>query len=535
MTDLIRKIRRAGASDLWTPARLKAHAIAQLGGHPLMVVSNREPYMHVKSEGQIEVVSPAGGLVTALNPLLRAVQGIWIAHGAGEADWEVTDGAGKVMVPPDDPRYQLKRVRLTDEEVAGYYNGFSNEALWPLCHLAHERPVFRETDWAQYRAANQRFAEAVLAECDQRRPLILVHDYHFALLPRLIRDRRPDAVIGLFWHIPWPTVDLFRICPWKRELLEGMLGADFIGFHLQSYCHNFFDTANALLPVRIDWDHFAILQETPQPERATVVKPFPISIQPWEERGVPTEAAVALEAQGYRTRYGLGDHRLIVSVDRLDYTKGIPERLYAIDCFFDKYPSYRERVVFVQLCAPSRTRIPRYQRLNADVEHLVAQINAKYATAGWKPLCFLKGQHKAGAVCTFLRMADVCIVSSLADGMNLVAKEYVAARFREDGVLILSEFTGAARELPEALLVNPYAGAEFADMIAQGLAMPPEEQQRRMARLKAHVTEYNVYRWAADLITEMARAAGSQPAQGTPERTAKQAAARPRLFPLPPH
>ena len=488
-------------SDLWTPARLKAHAVTHFGNKPLLVVSNREPYMHVKQHGRHNVIIPASGLVTSLDPVLRATSGLWIAHGAGDADRDTVDREGKVLVPPKAPSYTLKRIWLTREEEEGYYYGFSNEAIWPLCHLTNYRPEFEEKDWQTYREVNEKFAEAVVQEFDATRPFILVQDYHFTLLPKLIRERRPDAVIGLFWHIPWPTPEIFQVCPWKREILEGMLGADFIGFHLQSYCNNFFDTVNSLLPVRVEWDRFAILHN----QQTTRVKPFPISIQPWEERKISTEEEFQRKSLAFREQLELGNTRIVVSVDRLDYTKGIPERLGAIDRFFEKYPSYKTKISFVQLGAPSRIHIPRYRDFVTEVEKQVDQVNWKHAEGSWKPIIFFKAHHDPETVYTFLRMAEVCIVSSLSDGMNLVAKEFVAAREDGEGVLILSEFTGVAREFQEALQVNPYARADFAEAIHIALEMPAEERKKRMAQLKARVSENNVYRWAADLLSELAQ------------------------------
>jgi trehalose 6-phosphate synthase len=413
------------------------------------------------------------------------------------------DRDGKVLVPPESPSYTLKRVWLTKEEVDRYYYGFSNEALWPLCHLTHHRPLFEETDWRTYEAVNEKFARAVLAECGAERPFVLVQDYHFTCLPRQIRRERPDAVVGLFWHIPWPTPEAFQICPWKSEILEGMLGADFVGFHLPSYVHNFLNTVNAVLPVRIDWDRSAVLH----PNGTTFVKPFPISIQPWAERSDSLPKDFGAKAREIRHELDLGDATVVVSVDRLDYTKGIPERLEAISLFFERNPQFVGKAVFVQLGAPSRVHIPKYRDLVTEIERKTDEVNWKWGTEHWKPVLLLKAHHDPATVYTFLRMADACIVSSLADGMNLVAKEYVASREEGGGALILSEFAGTAREFADALLVNPYDRSQFAEAIRMALEMPPEEQMRRMLRLRSQVAEKNVYRWAADLLTEMSRCA----------------------------
>ena len=487
------------ASDVWTASRLKAHALAHFGNRSMIVVSNREPYMHIKEHGRRKVVVPAGGVVTALDPILRATSGLWIAHGAGDADREVTDKDGKILVPPEAPLYTLKRVWLSKEEEQGYYYGFSNEALSALCHLTHHRPHFEEKDWSTYQHVNSIFANAIFGELGKEKPFVLVQDYHFTLLPKFVREKRADAVVGLFWHIPWPTTEIFQICPWKREILEGMLGAHFIGFHLQSYCTHFLNTVNNLLPVRIDWDRSAIIHE----KGTTFVKPFPISIEPWTDKGIPGDEKIQKKMDAFKEELDLKDKRLVISVDRLDYTKGIPERLGAIDRFLEKYPAFKEKISFVQLVSPSRIHIPRYRDLVKEIEEITDRINWKHGTDKWKPVLLLKEHHNSETVYTFLRMADVCIVSSLADGMNLVAKEFVAARNHDDGVLILSEFTGVAREFQEALQVNPYARADFAETIHVALNMPIEEQKRCMIRMKAKVTENNVYRWAADLISEM--------------------------------
>lgn len=495
------------AVELWNPARLKAHAVSHLKNRPLIVVSNREPYMHVKSQGERKLLIPASGLVTAMDPLLRATSGLWIAHGAGDADRDLVNQEGKILVPPDSPSYTLKRVWLSREEEQGYYYGFSNEALWPLCLGTHHRPYFEEKDWETYVEVNKKFAHSVLEECGKEAPLILVQDYHFTLLPSLIREQRPDAIIGIFWHIPWPTPEAFQVCPWKREILKGMLGADFIGFHLPSFGSNFLETANSLLPVRVDWDRFSIEHGN----ALTRVKSFPISVQPWSEREVGSEQEIKSKISNWRRELELEGKRIAVSVDRIDYAKGIPERLGAIDRFLDANPSYKGRVSFIQLLAPSRTHIPRYQDLTIEIEKLVEQVNWKHGNDEWKPILYLKSHHDAQTVYSFLRMADLCIVSSLSDGMNLVAKEFIAAREENNGVLILSEFAGAARDFQEALQVNPYARADFSETIRIALEMPYAEQQRRMARMKSQIAANNIYKWGADLIQEMGRHMHIQP------------------------
>jgi trehalose 6-phosphate synthase len=503
------------AEQVWTPERLRAHALAALGdAHQLIVVSNREPYMHQWRDGKARVIVPAGGLVTALDPVLQACGGVWIAHGAGDADRATADTDGRLTVPPDDARYTLRRVWLTREEEEGYYYGFSNEGLWPLCHLAHERPVFRAGDWGHYQRANRRFADAVLDEVGAGQAVVLVQDYQMALVPRMLKDARPDLRVGLFWHIPWPNPEAFRICPWGAEILDGMLGADLLGFHLQQYGNNFLETVDRMLESRLDWDRFAVELRG----NRTRVRPFPISVQPWAERHVPAGEALAQQIAELRAQHRLGDAIVAVGVDRVDYTKGLAERFRAVARLLEKYPQYRGRFTHVALGAPSRTHIPRYRQHLDELEALAEEINWKYQGDGWKPIRFLVAHHDARTVHAFLRMAPMAIVNSLHDGMNLVAKEYVAAQAGGDGVLVLSEFAGAARELGDALIVNPYDIEQFAEAIHHGLEMSAAERRRRMQRLHQQVEEHNIYRWAASFVTALAEArlAGSAtPAAGT--------------------
>jgi trehalose 6-phosphate synthase len=426
---------------------------------------------------------------------------VWIAHGAGDADRETSDAAGRLTVPPENPHYTLRRVWLTREEEQGYCYGFSNEGLWPLCHIAHERPMFRTEDWEQYRRINRRFADTVLDEVGSGKAVVLVQDYQLALVPRMLKDARPDLRVGLFWHIPWPNPEAFRICPQGAEILDGMLGADLLGFHLQQYGNNFLDTVDRVLESRLDWDNFAVELRGSR----TRVRPFPISVQPWSERHVPVGADLDAELTALKVQYRLGDHYLAVGVDRIDYTKGLPERFRAVARFLEKYPQHRGRFTLVELGAPSRTHIPLYRDHLDRLEALADEINWKYQTEHWKPIRFLVAHHDARTVHAFLRMAPMCVVSSLHDGMNLVAKEYVAAQGANgDGVLVLSEFAGAAHELGDALIVNPYDIERFAEAIRVGVEMSVEERRARMQRLARQVEERNIYRWAARFLTELA-------------------------------
>jgi trehalose-6-phosphate synthase len=492
---------RQSADAFWTAERLSVHVRDRLENSRLFVVANREPYIHRHQGKSVEAIVPASGLVTALAPVLCACDGTWVAHGSGDADRETVDKHDRLRVPPEEPLYTLRRVWLSKEEEEGYYYGFANEGLWPLCHIAHTRPVFRVSDWKHYERANRRFADAVLKEMEGLdRPVLLAQDYHFALLPRMIKKARPDARVAIFWHIPWPNPEAFGICPWQRELVDGLLGADLIGFHIQSHCTNFLQTVDRVLESRIDWEHCTVNRE----EHRTVVKPFPISVE-FPVNPAPDEAAesIYLERAALLRELGIEALFLGVGVDRVDYTKGILERFLAIERLLEKHATYREKFTFLQIGAPSRTHIKRYHDLLAEVESEAERINWRFQTGKWKPIVFMKRQHSHHEIQRFYRTADLCLVTSLHDGMNLVAKEFVAARQDEQGVLVLSRFTGAAREFPDALLVNPYDIEQTAEALRIALEMNTEERKSRMQRMRRVVREHNIYRWAGSLIGEL--------------------------------
>jgi trehalose-6-phosphate synthase len=489
--------------SLWTAERLRVSLRDRLQEKPLFVVSNREPYMHVfdGKDKTIKMIVPASGVVTALEPVLLACNGTWIANGSGNADREVVDARDRLRVPPDRPSYTLRRVWLTDEEDKGYYEGFSNEGIWPLCHVAHTRPIFRPEDWLQYQRINRRFADAVLQEmADVESPILLAQDYHLALLPRMVKDVRPDARVAIFWHIPWPNAEVFGICPWQRELVDGLLGADLIGFHIQSHCNNFLETVDRALEALTEWDRFAVNRQG----HVTRVRPYPISVAFSENVRAPGDStnAGALRAALF-AEMGIEASLLGVGVDRVDYTKGILERFRALERFFELNPRYQQRFTFVQIGAPSRTDIERYKIFLEEVSSEADRINARFQTPRWKPIVFRKKHHSHEEISRFYQAASLCMVTSLHDGMNLVAKEFVASREDERGVLILSTFAGAAHELSDALLVNPYDVSQLARAIHRALEMPEQEQAERMQRMRHTVREHNVYRWAAHLLSDL--------------------------------
>ena len=494
---------RVEGESLWTAERLKEHVRVELREQNLFVVSNREPYMHVSTGGSVECIVPPGGLVTALDPILRACGGVWIAHGNGSADRETADAEGRLRVPPDEPFYTLHRVYLTKEEEEGYYFGFSNEGIWPLCHITHTRPLFRPEDWEDYQVVNKKFADTLLEDIrHEESPLVLIQDYHFSLLPMLVKSQRPDARVAIFWHIPWPNPEVFGICPWKEELLIGLLGADLIGFHTQFHCNNFLGTVDRFLESKTNWDQFSIERN----KLSTMVRPFPISVALPDASGEENRSVSPEQDRMALLRsHGIAAPWMGVGVDRIDYTKGILERFLAVERFLSHHPEYVGKFTFVELGAPSRTHIKRYHDLIAELDEAAERINWSFQTKTWKPIVFLKAHHTHETISRYYRAANLCLVTSLHDGMNLVAKEFVASRVDGNGVLILSQFAGAASELQDALIVNPYDTEAVAQAIYTAVTMPAEEQQVRMASLQRVVRERNVYRWAASIITALSR------------------------------
>ena len=485
----------------WDPGMLRSVLRNELAGDEILLLSNREPYIHVRGGDRVIVRRPASGLVTAMEPIMRACSGTWIAHGSGDADRETADRTGHLRVPPENPAYTLRRVWLSDDEERGYYYGFANEGLWPLCHIAHVRPVFRTRDWEQYINVNRRFADAVCAEAHTTDPVVLVQDYHFALAPRFIRQRLPKATIITFWHIPWPNPESFGICPWRAQIVEGLLGSTIVGFHTPYHCRNFLETIDRVLEARIEYaasrvSHGGIVSH---------VEAYPISIE-WPTPWLATQPSVDECRRRVRESNGLPDGTLIgLGVDRMDYTKGIIERLNAVERLLERNPGLVGRFAFIQIAAPTRSSLGEYRRFEAEVHALTERINARFARASVPPIVLRAEHHEPREINEYYRAADVCVVTSLHDGMNLVAKEYVAARDDERGVLVLSRFTGAARELSDALVVNPYHLDQCAGALKRALAMPVGEQRVRMRSMRLLVQEYNVYRWAGAMLLDAAR------------------------------
>jgi len=483
----------------WTEERLKEFIKGYLKDRKIFVVSNREPYEHKKNKnGEIEWSVPASGMVTAIEAVMASCGGLWMAQATGDADKEMSDKDGKLQVPPDDPKYTLKRIWLSEKEQKGFYVGFSNEALWPLCHTVHTRPIFRKEDWQAYRRVNGKFAEELLKEIKEiEKPLILVQDFHFALLPQMIKKSRPDAQIGIFWHVPWPSPEIFNICPFHKEILEGMLGADIIGFHTQQYCNNFMETVGKQIESITDFEQFSITFKS----HTTHIRPFPISIALSNTKEKTSDVKIGKELFN---KFGVKSELVGLGVDRMDYTKGILERFKGIEFFLDAQPSYKEKFTFLQIAPKSREVVEKYREFNEKVTAEAERINEKLGQNGWNPIILIKEHLSHKELYPLYRQADFCLVTSLHDGMNLVAKEFVAARNDESGVLILSQFAGASRDLKGAIIINPYSAEQTSSAIQEALNMPLIEQRKRMKKMREAVKNYNVYRWSAEFMRAVA-------------------------------
>jgi alpha,alpha-trehalose-phosphate synthase [UDP-forming] len=484
---------------MWDKASLHDLITTKMADYQIIVVANREPYIHRFAGDSIECQRPASGMAAALDPIMRAAGGVWVGHGSGDADRGTVDLADHVAVPPEDPSYTLRRVWLTKEEEEGYYHGLANEGLWPLCHITFTRPVFNSKDWETYRKVNALFGDAVLQEADDRPTFVFIQDYHFALLPRYLKDRNPNLIIAQFWHIPWPNRETFRVFPWKEELLDGLLGNDLLGFHLRYHCQNFLETVDRTIEARIDHEQAEIVRNN----KSTLIRPFPISIDFERQAALSVSTEVEQEKKKLERQLRQRGDFVAIGIERIDYTKGIPERLQALDRFFERFPDYRERLTYIQVGVPTRGHIPTYRAVDEEIDCLVERINWKWSTSKWRPVIYFKRHFSMIEMTALHRIANICIVSSLHDGMNLVAKEFVASRLDEDGVLLLSQFAGSAVELTDAVLFNPFAIDEMAEAIHQAVEMPIAERKRRMQRMRSAVQDNNVYRWAGKILSAL--------------------------------
>ncbi len=484
---------------MWTKDSLKELIQDKLKDNLFVVASNREPYIHKMSGDKISCFRPASGVVTALDPVLQVCNGLWVAHGSGDADKKVVDEKNRIQVPPADPKYTLKRIWMNKAEETGYYYGFSNEALWPLCHIVYTKPKFDPIDFQYYKTINERFAQAILEEVGDKEAIIFLQDYHLCLVPKILKDANPKLKIALFWHIPWPNPEVFRICPWKKEILEGMLGADLLGFHIPYHVDNFLETINYNLEAKVD----KVTSKVVHRKIETLIRPYPISI---DYESISKNAAtkeVEEDIKNVKETLGINCELIGVGTDRIDYTKGILEKFQAIDRLLEKYPEFQGRFCYVQIGSLSRIHLDTYKKLNDDINSLVERINWKYSSDHWSPIVFVRRYFTPQQLLGIFRMANVCLVTSLHDGMNLVAKEFIAAN--DKGMLVLSKFTGAARELTDAIQMNPYNHDQVAEALKQALTMPEKERKERMGKMKTIVKDYNIYSWAANIIQALLR------------------------------
>ncbi len=487
---------------MWTKQTLRETIASRMEGYKLIIASNRQPFHHMLKAGKLICQREPGGVVTALHPVMQASSGTWIAAASTDYDRQTVDSQNKVKVPPDNPAYTLRRLFIPKMERDAYYFGYANQGLWPLCHIVYTRPVFRQAEWEAYQRVNRIFAQAIMEEAVGEKAFVWAHDFHLALVAQYLKEMGcQNIVTSLFWHIPWPNPEVFRICPQKKEILEGLLAYDLLGFQIRYHADNFFKSVDSELESRIDRETDTVNYQN----RQTLIRAFPISVD-FDGIGKKTEIPAAQAAmERLKEELDLGGRKLILGIDRIDYTKGLPEKVRAIDRFLEKYPDYKQKFVFLQIGQISRLHVQRYKQLNDELNGLVEEVNWKHAEDSWKPVHLTRAYFSYDDILVLYRMADICIVSSLHDGMNLVAKEFVSARTDESGVLMLSSFTGAARELTDALLMNPYDIESFADTLAQGLVMPEEEKQKRMRKMREAVSSRNIYHWAGKVLSQLLR------------------------------
>jgi len=466
-----------------------------------ILVSNREPYEHMYGSGGIEVRQPAGGLVSALDPTMQYTHGTWVAWGSGTADRDVSDEAGRVQVPSEDPQYTVHRVWLDDADIDGYYHGFANRALWPLCHMLIQHFEFRTEYWERYRAVNLRFAHAVADEAERctGRSMVWIQDYHLALVSEFLRAMRPNLFVHQFWHIPFPPPDILQLLPTgtQESLLRGMLGNDLLEFQIDRYVENFMDCVEQFLP---DAEVDPVRQTIVFRDRVIHVGAFPISIDVERFEALASSPETDRRVQTLRERYARDGRQLGVCVDRVDYTKGILERIRALEILWAESPELRGRFTFLFVATPSRSNVPAYQSLERDVVDRTREINEQYGSADWTPIVLVNENVDADLLAVVYRAGDLCIISSLQDGMNLVAKEFVACQVDERGVLLLSRFTGSAEEIEGAYLINPFNVDGFVSAIRTALDMTPDERRRRMRRMRRQLRNSTIFDWLDSIL-----------------------------------
>jgi len=484
----------------WTKTQLNESIKKIIGDRLLIIASNREPYIHTYKEGKVEYIRPIGGAVTALDPVMRVTKGTWVAYGSGNADKDVVDKKNEVKVPPENPKYKLRRIWLSKDEENGYYYGYSNKAMWPLCHMAYTRPAFDDVDWAYYKIVNQKFADTILDIVKDQKAFVWIQDYHLLLLSKLLKEKNKNLITAHFLHIPWPNPEAFRICPQKNEILEGLLSNNLLGFHIRYHCSNFMETVKLEMEARIDTERTSVVYGGHE----TLVRAFPISVDFAEISEQAESKEVKSAMKKLRHEFSIeNDVFIMVGLDRIDYTKGIVEKIRAVDRFFEKFPEYKGKVTFIQKGGLSRMHIPEYKELNDTLNRLVEEVNWKHSTEKWYPILLIRRHMSRTGIIALYKMANACLVSPLHDGMNLVCKEFIATKNDLNGVLILSQFTGAARELDDAIFVNPYDRENFAIMLKEAVELPDSKKKKRMKRLRSVVKENNIYKWAGKFLEEL--------------------------------
>ncbi len=470
------------------------YAKKTLKNQQFIVAIQREPYIHENTTDGIKLKKAAGGAHLLLDGILKQIGGVMVALGMGSADKKMVDEHNRYKVTTTDKNYLLKRIFLKKKEIDGFYYGFANQTLWPLCHNVFQKPSFVQEWWDEYVKVNEKFTKSISEEIGEN-AFVWINDYHLALLPKMLRDIRPSVKIGTFWHIPWPTYEIFRICPWRKGILEGLLGSNFIGFHRGYHVDNFIECARRELGVIVETEPRSVTYK----DHTTKLSNLPAGID-YHEIAEKLEKHKNPSKQVIKNDFGFDYEFLIVGVDRIDYTKGLVERLKALDKFLEKYPQFQGKVVYLSIGAPSRTRIPAYKALQHEITDLVEKINWKYSTEDWKPICFADKVIARERIFEYYQLADACLVTSLDDGMNLVAKEYVICNKADKGMLILSKFTGAAKDLQSSIQINPYDIDQTAEAIYTALTMSPEEKTQRNKLMKSIVKEYNIYNWAIKFI-----------------------------------
>jgi alpha,alpha-trehalose-phosphate synthase [UDP-forming] len=460
--------------------------------HRLVVVSNRLPYNPVRTSKGIRYVKGSGGLVTALDPVLRLCNGLWIGWDGGTGP-PMKEKRVTVSESDDEGSYQLRFVNLTEKEISHYYYSFSNRILWPLFHNFIGLSHFNSAHWKTYFKTNAYFAGEILEEANPS-DIIWVQDYHLCLVPNFIRYQHPELKPYFFLHTPFPPYDTFRVLPWRRPILEGLLGSEKIGFHVKNYADNFLDCVEKILNIPVDRERGIIGIE----RREVKVSWHPISIDYEAFRDIALTKRVTNRVRKRRSH--IGDFIVILGVDRLDYTKGIKERLLAVERFLEKHGKFRNRILFIQVAVPSRTRVEEYRVMKREVDETIGRINGHFTREGWPPIQYIYRSLSREELVAYYRLADIALITPGRDGMNLIAKEYVASQVDKKGVLILSEFAGAAEELTEALLVNPYDIETVSDAIYRAIRMSSAQKKRRMEKMQDLGSRWDIYCWVRDFF-----------------------------------